>query len=290
MAIVRVGLTTDPHVAQLGTGQLNAVLDEMERSDFPDSNHVPPKTQGSISLCYIPGDITAGGSTVANYRSAHSCIVNRPYTVRCTAGNHDEYKRTRFVKWLDDLNSVETISGLRFITIDSTPKNLFGAEYHLYGMCDKAVLDWLKAELDGSPSTPTFISLHHPLHEFSITVDSTQYRYTKDTTVYWGAGGVGHEMLYQKYYILSNNMELRGLLEDASYEVVAVFAGHLNGLQEYMNFATGGVEYFNLKNPSGASADFFYWLYLDTTTPNNSMVYERIPSTHLDTEVKGLDW
>ena len=284
MAIVKLGVLNDPHI----------VAEVSDYSDwFDDALQECGPSQVDCDHIWVLGDNISNFKTYTTWSDdiyddyyEFTRLLNnyRTFTKQCCPGNHDIWKDV-YQKFLGPTCSVKIISGLRFIVIDTTPKNLrtplWSRAMHeeQFGHVDQWVLDWLKEELDSDTSIPTFIGCHHGLlpHTFGSEI------YRLDTTC-----SVGHN-----YALALNHKVVNALIEDSNYNVVAVFQAHNGHAYHHPVYITqNGVDYFFLKHGrmGGFGYDRICWVYLDTTTPSNSRVYSRMISTHADTQIKALSW
>ena len=111
-------------------------------------------------LLVITGDIADGGDT-KSYRDLQRVLVRWPARVQITLGNHD--RRDAFFEVFPESSNADgfaqsstDLGNIRVIVIDTLERGRNGG-----GFCNLRA-QWLKAQLEMSPSVPAMIMLHHP--------------------------------------------------------------------------------------------------------------------------------
>jgi 3',5'-cyclic-AMP phosphodiesterase len=106
----------------------------------------------------ITGDIANGGAA-AEYARAYELLEPLPMPVHVLPGNHDDREalRERFALPGDGpLQYVAKCGELRLVVCDTQRPGRDD------GALDGGRLEWLQAQLDAEPRTPTIVAMHHP--------------------------------------------------------------------------------------------------------------------------------
>jgi len=116
----------------------------------------------AVDAIVATGDLTEGGTPEA-YAALHDILAAAKPPVFLIPGNHDKPDALRAAFPAHDY--LGTDGDVRY-AVDDWPLRLVGLDtriaQHPGGEVTRERLDWLTAQLDAKPDTPTLLFLHHP--------------------------------------------------------------------------------------------------------------------------------
>ncbi len=148
MTDIHIGFDPDARPEELNRIRFRTTLDRLLKSPNP------------IDMLVLTGDLTDRGDRESFEKTAE-LLEACPFPVYAMVGNHDS--REELLRAFPDIPSeggfvhyaIEQ-DGLRILMLDSFEPGRHGGAF-----CEKR-REWLRAQLDGHPDTPTLIFMHHP--------------------------------------------------------------------------------------------------------------------------------
>ena len=148
MTDIHIGFDPDARPEELNRIRFRATLDRMLEAPNP------------IDMLVLTGDLTDHGDKDSFEKTA-ALLEKCPVPIYAIPGNHDS--REGLLHAFPDtpvndgfLQYTVEQDGLRIVMLDTLEPGRHGG-----GFCETR-RDWLKAELDAHPDTPTLIFMHHP--------------------------------------------------------------------------------------------------------------------------------
>lgn len=208
-------------------------------------------------------------------------------------GNHD-IRLDLFTKLLDDLNTKETINGLRFLTPNNEHRNNDNyltesgnmrrwAKEEVYAHLPPDGMKFLEDEMDSDSTIPTFVGFHEsPIWTFPPSSDPFVTRQDCNHN---------HQMCQKweiNYWCFDNRSQIRSILESGN--VVAVFFGHLNttGWTPYEE-TVNSISYIPKPHGGWFENGYLLWVELDESAKTGT-VYWRDIGAGTDSTICSLGW